>query len=143
MKNPHEDWSIIDDEELKRRINRFRGKKSKYSSSGRLPKSTKIYVWDIAPLADVYRYDLFRWLAGKRPMGNIRKRRLSRIVRLLEAGMITKSQYGKYTFHVEPVNPPPPQMKISLGSDGISISKVSNTVVPKSMPDFKSIFGRK
>lgn len=62
---------------------------------------------------------------------------------LVDAGRITKSQYGAYHFHDEPVAPVVREMRVSLGSNGVSLTKQNNAAVPVTMPDFSKVFGGK
>ena len=97
----------------------------------------------MAILCKVREDDFRKYLAGKLNFGNIRGRRLSRIIRLVEAGMITKIKHKKYVFHDHPVGEPLREMRVNIGVGGVSLTKVQQAAPPKTMPDFKSVFGGK
>lgn len=137
-----EDWDIIPQDELRRRCLRYKGPKSP-GPRGQ-PRSTKIRLWDLAILGKFDEQDFRKFCRGKKNFGNIRGRRLSRIIRLVEAGMITKIKHRKYVFHDHPVGEPLREMRVNIGVGGVSLTKVQQAAPPKTMPDFKSVFsGRK
>lgn len=139
-KPPDNGWEIIPEDELKRRVLRYRGIKP----SCKPPKgqrSTVLCVRDISYLAKVDRHDMWHWLAGVRNFGTVRLRRVSRIVALCDAGMVTKRQSRQYTIHDHPVAQPMRVMRVTLGKDGIGLTRMQQAMPPKTMPDWMNIFG--
>ena len=134
-----EDWDIIPQDELRRRCLKYKGPNSP-GPRGQ-PRSTKIRYWDLAILMKDHEQNFRKWIAGNLNYGNIRRRRLSRIIRLVDAGMITKIKHGKYVFHDHPVAQPVREMRVNIGVGGVSLTRVQNEAPPKAMPDFKSVFG--
>lgn len=138
-----DDFPILSQAELRRRIAKYRGESCRYRPKPH-EKSTKIRIWDIILLAKIDPpRKLWLFLKGEYKFGPVVTRRLSRIVMLVDAGRITKSQYGAYHFHDEPVAPVVREMRVSLGSNGVSLNKQNNAAVPVTMPDFSKVFGGK
>jgi len=133
-----EDWEIIPQDELRRMCSRYRGPNSP-GPRGQ-PRSTKIRFWDLAILMKDHENNFRKWIAGNLNYGNIRRRRLSRIIRLVDAGMITKIKHGKYVFHDHPVGEPVREMRVNIGVGGVSLTKVQQAAPPKVMPNFATIF---
>ena len=138
QKPVEEDWEIIPQDELRRRCLRYKGPNSP-GPRGQ-PRSTKIRLWDLAILMKVHEVTFREYIRGKKNFGNIRGRRLSRIIRLVEAGMITKIKHGKYVFHDHPVGEPLREMRVNIGVGGVSLTKVPQAAPPKTMPNFSTIF---
>lgn len=135
------DGTFIEPNELKRRVLRYKGPVAKYRPKPGTEKSTKIRIWDIERLAGLYKLHLFDWLYGTRNFGAVRLRRVSRIIELCDAGMITKAQYGVYQFHDKPVGQPMREMKLSLDAKGIKLGQAPKVEPKKEMPSFNQIFG--
>ena len=132
----------LDNDELRRRMLRHKGKRAFYRPLPGDEKSTTVRVWDIAVLCDIDHMTLYKYLRCKISFGEKRRIRLSRIIRLLDAGMITKSQYGVYQIHDKPVVKPTTELKVSISLDkGVSIAKGNKESTPSVMPDFSKIFG--
>ena len=69
--------------------------------------------------------------------------RLTRVMLLLDAGRITKNQYGVYQYHDAPVTTVVREMRVSLGGAGVSLTRLPVVEAPKAMPNFDNIFGGK
>lgn len=131
-------------DELRRRIERYRGEKMNYRPPSGTGKSTKIVVWDIALMADIASCSVFRFLAGTEKFGEKRRRKISRIVMLVDAGRVTKSQHGVYKFHDEPVAQAARGQRVNVDlRNGISLTNQMQEVAPPTMPEFLNVFGRK
>lgn len=137
--------------EARRILRRYVGKSSsKYP--GKNPKkgegkSTVIHISDIALLMRVQRPKLtFFSLDSKRiegKFGLILMGRLINILQQLEAGLITKSQYGVYHFHDEPVVKPRREMRMSFGGGMAKIMPGVKVATYDRLPGFKKLFGEK
>lgn len=113
-----------------------------YKSRGKPDeKSTTIHVWDINLLAKINnRHRIWAFISGKMGFGPVVSRRLSRILLMLEAGLITKSQYGAYHFHDEPKAPVVREMRVEIGRGGVLLTKLPQLSTPPTMPDFSKVF---
>lgn len=140
-KNPMDDWDVLSKDECLRRLLMIRGQCYRQRPT-KNNKSTTFRVWDVAILAKVDYCDLKKILRGKRTIGRIRIRRISRVLKQIEAGLVTKTQYGSYHFHDKPVKTAKREMRVMLGIGGVSMQKPVPARLPDTMPDFKSVFGR-
>ena len=138
-KPPDNGWEIIPADELKRRVLRYKGVKP----NARPPlgqRSTVLCVRDIAYLAKIDKMDMWHWLWGTKPMGRVRLRRVSRVIALMDAGMVTKYKSGKYTIHDHPVAQPMRTMRVTIGARGIGLTRMQQAMPPKTMPNFSEVF---
>lgn len=132
-------------DEMRRTLRRCTGK-----WRGRnIQPNKKITMLDIALMSRIERKLLGRFSnrrLGKFSthsayMGLKRMARLCNILSQIDAGMITKSQYGVYHFHEQPVKPPVRTMQVSLGAGKIMPGMKVATV--QRMPSFNKLFGGK
>jgi hypothetical protein len=140
-KTPHDDYDLIPMQELWRRCKSYTSKRSR--GPYWQPKSTKIGLWDIAILAQINQTNFYDWIYGYKKFGPVRQRRLSRIIRLLDGGYITKSQYKHYIIHDHPVVPPKVHLKVVVGVEGVRLQMPAPEKPPSGMPSFGKIFGGK
>ena len=128
-------------DEIRMKLRRRTGdRRNKIPVSGQ-GKSTTLRQFDIALLARIDNDDLSKFNLGKLRFGKIVLGRLIDILIRIDAGLITKSQYGVYHFHDEPVAKPVREMRISLGQGKI-MQGVKVATYDK-MPAFNTLFGRK
>ena len=59
---------------------------------------------------------------------------------MLEAGRITKSQYGAYHFFDTPKAPIVREMRVAIGRGGVLLTKLPQLSPPATMPDFSKVF---
>ena len=142
-------WTLdIPREELWMKLRRRTGKPANYRPKRGTEKSTKICLWDIALLARANKRSLASFLAnepaipGHSTAGQKTLERVNRILDLVNAGLITKSQYGSYHFWTTPQVPPVVTRTINLDTCRIS-SAVSTPKAPSKMPSFTSVFGER
>jgi hypothetical protein len=132
--------NVLSQAEMRRRIQKYRGIRARTRPKPG-DKSTKIAVHDIFLLVGSLNMSrLWDFVLGRKNFGRIISRRLSRILILLDAGRITKSQYGVYHFHDEPVAPVVREMRVSLGGAGVALSKMQQDKTMPVMPDFNKVF---
>ena len=141
------EWPLLPLSEIRRLLTKYRDKKSIIYKKAE--KSNKICLWDIEVLAKIDRVTFHEIIKGqkvvhpKRTFGEKRQRRLSRILVLLEAGRITKTQHGVYTIHDEPVKQPDnKRMSVKIGAGGLTLGVAKSYEPPKGLPNFLSVFGR-
>jgi hypothetical protein len=135
-----DDWQVLSQAEMRRRIQKYKGKKA-YSRPKPGQKSTKIAIWDINLLIRLDNLKrLWDFVLGRKNFGRIVSKRLSRILLLLDAGRITKTQHGVYHFHDAPVVDPVREMRVSLGGAGVVLNKMQQDKAIPSMPDFSKVF---
>jgi hypothetical protein len=131
-------------EEIRRMLRRRAGKKESVRPKSGEGKSTTIRMRDIALLARLDNEDLIKFSRdiakynGKK-FGTVRIKRLTNILLQVDAGLITKSQYGVYHFHETPQVAPIKEMKFNMSTgkimQGIKEAKFAT------MPSFKKILG--
>ena len=131
-------------EEVRRMLRRRAGKSEKVRPKSGEGKSVNIRIRDIALLSRIDCEDLYKFSKSLanckgRMFGLTRIRRLTNILLQVDAGLITKTQYGCYHFWETPQVKPVREMKMSLSSGkimpGIKEAKFAQ------MPSFKKIFG--
>ena len=138
--DPRYDTSVWSSDECRQRIEAYRGVVHRHLPVAGL-KSKRIVLWDIAILSRIAKEQLARWSVGNFTLGRVRLARLTRIIRMCDAGLITKSQYGAYHFHDEPKIRPAIQLKVNVNlTDGIRLSNISKPASQTGMPDFSTIF---
>ena len=133
-------------EEIRRMLRRRCGKKESVRPKSGEGKSTTIRIRDIALLARIDQEDLFKF-SKRVPQSDGSRfglkvlKRLTDILLQVDAGLITKSQYGCYHFWDTPQVKPVKEMKFNLGTGrimpGIKEAKYDR------MPTVGSIFGVK
>lgn len=114
------------------------------------PKSTKIVLWDIALLSRVEKKALTNFLRGQkwsaqRACATVGQKRLAVVNEILDrcnGGYITKSQYGVYHFHDEPVVAPVRNMRVNLAT-GLIGKEIISPPKFRQMPSFNNLFGDK
>lgn len=145
MKTPKNEWTLLSEDEVRRRLITYRGSASKYRPKPGTAKSTKIRIRDIALLSYVDRPHIFHFISGKMKFGKIKLKRLSKILILADSGRITKSQFGVYHFHDEPQAKPVSDRRLNIDLIGgkVSMTLESKRLSPSTFPDFSKIFGGK
>ena len=130
---------ILSNEELRRRLSRYKrgkGKKIDYKIN-----STVICINDILLLSKINnKKRLWDFLMGRATFGRVVRKRLTDLVLLLDAGRITKTQYGAYHFHDEPVGVVVREMSVRIFGAGISLTRGAELKPQAKMPDFGAIF---
>ncbi len=135
---------IMTHDEIRSMLRLYTGKPCTYLNKN--PKSRVIRKWDILMLCGLHRErtEVRNFLRGKYKFGKKVTERLSRIITLIQQGRITKTQYGVYHFHDEPVVAEIKKtMSISIGKSGLSISNSSPIKEEKRFPNFNHVFGGK
>jgi len=127
-------------EEIRRRAAAYLGERPKCKPKNG-EKSTVLRMYDIAFIAKIFMMDFYGFYHGRKSFGKIRRRRISRVIRLFDAGLVQKIKHGKYVIHDKPFAAPKRQLRVSIGVDGVSLTKMRAEIPPKSMPDFSKIFG--
>jgi hypothetical protein len=126
-------------DEIRRMLRRRAGKKESVRPKSGEGKSTTIRMRDIALLARIDQEDLFKFSKELKRFGLIKLRRLINILLQIDAGLITKSQYGCYHFWETPQVKPVREMRLNLSMGkimpGIKEAKFAT------MPSFKKILG--
>lgn len=139
----HDDLSLLSMpvEEVRMRLRRHTGAKFTLLPKSGEGKSTTIRVMDIALLARVDPFKLYKFSGGKFRFGLKRMERIIDILRQVDAGLITKAQQGVYHFHDEPVAKPVREMRVSLDTGRLMQGMKVSTY--QKMPSFKNILGGK
>ena len=133
-----EEWEILSNDELRRRALRYKGVQPKCKPPiGE--KSTILRLYDLAFMAKIDLSHFHKWLRGVN-FGHIRRRRLSRVVLLCDAGMVTKHKHTRYTIHDKPVEQPIREMRVTLGVDGVGMTTARPTITPATLPNFNELF---
>lgn len=120
-------------------------------------KSTTLVLRDIAQLANVDKRLLHEICRGETDFrtpepGRTKRRdtlgprvrlRLSRILILIEAGRITKTQYKHYRFHeTAQVAPAAPRLRVQVGTSGPALTPLPPLSAP-ALPSFATVFDLK
>lgn len=133
-------------DEIRSALRRYRGKKSD-TKFDTWEKSRKICLWDITLLAGIRfdsHYRVYRFLKGTYKFGKVVSKRLSDTIRLVDMGLVTKTQYGCYHFHDEPPVKPEMKMQVQMvAGGGIRLTGQPAKVKEKEFPDFRKVFGGK
>lgn len=142
-------WTLdITREELRLKLRRRTGKSANYRPKSGTEKSTKICVWDIALLARANMRGVTSFLANKPRIpgystcGQKTLERINKILDLVNAGLITKSQHGSYHYWTSPQVPPVVTRTINLDTGRIS-SAISTPKIPQRLPSFGTVMGTK
>lgn len=141
-KNPLQNFDMIPPDELRRRLEAFRGPMQKKSIAQCIAEgaSTILRMGDIAAAAGMRRHHLSAFMTKHEKLGRRRNQRLSRALRLAEAGYITKHGYRRITIHDHPVAQPVQTMRVGLSDGGVTITNVPQDEVPRQMPSFLDVF---
>ena len=103
-------------------------------------KSKTIAIHDVALMARIDISHIKKFLNGSEKLSKNGVVRITRILNLINAGMVTKSQYGVYHFHNEPVVAPVREMTLSV-LHGLILPGVKIEKPPARMPSFDKLFG--
>jgi hypothetical protein len=140
-------WTLdISEVELRLKLRRRVGKTYTCRPKPGTEKSTKICVYDIALLARANLRGVRNFLYGKPNIpghstcGQKTLARIDKVLDMVNAGLILKTQYGSYHFYETPQVKPVVTRTVNLDTGRIT-GAVSTTKAPQKMPSFTTVFG--
>ena len=136
-------------DELRIKLQRIKGKQFTRRPT-KADRSTTFRVWDVCFIANVSHYRVCNFMSNKytvtakgapaaHPPGQKALQRINDVLDQVNAGHWTKTQYGKYQYHENPVVPPKRVMQVNLDTGSI-IGTVSPPPKEKRMPSFSALF---